>query len=82
MSTGKRVTPAVSSVSIYTETVELAALLKWAQVVPTGGQAKRLIEQGQVQVNGAVEHRRGRRVHVGDVVAVGQQTFRVVRMEQ
>ena len=79
MSTGKRVT-GPESVSIYTETVELAALLKWAQVVPTGGQAKRLIEQGQVQVNGAVEHRRSRRVHVGDVVAVGQQAFRVVRM--
>ncbi len=70
----------MSSLPIYTETVELAALLKWAQVVPTGGQAKRLIEQGRVQVNGTVEYRRSRRVHVGDVVAVGQQAFRVVRM--
>ncbi len=80
MSTGRRVSAPVSSLPIYTETVELAALLKWAQVVPTGGQAKRLIEQGRVQVNGTVEYRRSRRVHVGDVVAVGQQAFRVVRM--
>ncbi len=77
---GKRAGASAVTVPIYTETVELAALLKWAQLVPTGGQAKRLIEQGRVRVNGTVEHRRSRRVNVGDVIAVGDRSFTVARM--
>jgi len=69
----------MATVVIFTDTVELAALLKWAQVVPTGGQAKRLIEAGRVQVNGTVERRRSRRVHVGDVVVIEGTVFRVER---
>ncbi len=76
---GKRALPAKVSVPIHTETVELAALLKWAQVVSTGGQAKRLIEEGRVEVNGTVEGRRSRRLHPGDVVTVGGQALTVTR---
>ncbi|MEZ5125534.1 MAG: RNA-binding S4 domain-containing protein [Thermoleophilia bacterium] len=48
----------------------LGSFLKLTGVAPTGGQAKILIQCGDVRVNGRVEMRRGRRLEVGDVVAV------------
>ena len=58
------------NVAIRTESIELAALLKWAQVVDSGGEAKQLIQGGRVRVNGEVERRRGRRIALGDHVEV------------
>ncbi|MFS8856327.1 RNA-binding S4 domain-containing protein [Synechococcus sp. H55.7] len=53
--------------------IKLDQFLKWAGVVSTGGQAKQLIQAGQVQVNGEVETRRGRKLRLGDEVrALGQ----------
>ena len=36
----------------------------------TGGEAKLRIQRGDVRVNGAIETRRGRQLHVGDAVAI------------
>jgi len=58
------------NVAIRTESIELAALLKWAQVVDSGGEAKQLIQEGRVRVNGEVERRRGRTVSRGDHVEI------------
>lgn len=67
-------------VTIRTGTIALGALLKWAGVVATGGEAKTLIASRRVLVNGQVETRRGRRVGVGDLVAVqGGPTLMVER---
>jgi len=53
--------------------IKLDQFLKWVGVVSTGGQAKQLIQAGQVQVNGEVETRRGRKLRSGDEVrALGQ----------
>jgi ribosome-associated protein len=52
------------------ETIKLDQFLKLAQVVQTGGEAKVLIQSGQVMVNGEVETRRGRKLRPGDVVRV------------
>jgi ribosome-associated protein len=52
------------------ETIKLDQFLKLAQVVQTGGEAKMLIQSGQVLVNGQVETRRGRKLRPGDVVIV------------
>lgn len=49
--------------------------LKLAGLATTGGQAKLLIQSGQVTVNGQVETRRKRRVQAGDVINVGNQEF-------
>jgi len=59
------------------ETIRLDQFLKLQDVVPTGGQAKILIQYGEVRVNGEVETRRGRKLQIGDVVEVGDQEFRV-----
>lgn len=52
------------------ETIKLEQFLKLAQVVATGGQAKMLIQNGAVRVNGIVETRRGRKLRPGDSVVV------------
>lgn len=55
--------------------IRLGQFLKWVSLVGTGGEAKILIQQGEVLVNGEVETRRGRQLHPGDRVEVTGQTF-------
>ena len=58
-------------------TIKLDSFLKFVGVAPTGGQAKLIIQNGKVLVNGTVETRRGRKLVSGDRVTVGEQTFDV-----
>jgi ribosome-associated protein len=58
-------------------TIRLGQLLKAAGLVDTGGEAKALLAEGRVTVNGEVETRRGRQLAVGDVIAVGDAAVRV-----
>jgi ribosome-associated protein len=51
--------------------------LKIANIVGTGGEAKVVIQAGEVSVNGEVETRRGRRLQEGDVVEVGDERLEV-----
>ena len=55
--------------------MNLDQFLKWSGVTPTGGQAKLLIQAGEVRVNGEVESRRGRGLKPGDRVEVAGQTL-------
>lgn len=53
--------------------IELAQFLKLQRVVGTGGEAKLLVQDGQVLVNGEIETRRGRKLKAGDVVEVADK---------
>ncbi|MEO5608808.1 MAG: RNA-binding S4 domain-containing protein [Ornithinibacter sp.] len=64
-------------VSIRGEMIRLGQLLKLSGVVDDGGVARELIERGVVGVNGEIETRRGRQVHLGDVVTLEGETLRV-----
>jgi ribosome-associated protein len=55
----------------------LGRALKAAGLVGTGGEAKILIQAGEVSVNGDVETRRGRRLEEGDVVEVGDEQLEI-----
>lgn len=57
--------------------ITLDALLKATGWVASGGEAKALITQGAVRVNGEPELRRGRKVRAGDTVLLAQQCVRV-----
>ena len=59
---------ALISVSITTEFIKLEALLKLANLVGTGGEAKMLIQDGQASVNGEVCTMRGKKLRPGDTV--------------
>ena len=54
--------------------IKLDSFLKWQNLAETGGQAKLLIQEGQVRVNNKVEPRRGRKLVNGDKVTVGGRT--------
>ena len=57
--------------------ITLGQALKAANVVGTGGEAKILIQAGEVRINRKVETRRGRRLREGDVVEVGDALLEV-----
>lgn len=59
------------SVEITTPYITLDQLLKWAGLVMTGGEARGIILQGKVLVNGEPETRRGRKLREGDRVSFG-----------
>lgn len=55
----------------------LGQALKAASLVGTGGEAKVVIQAGEVSVNGEVETRRGRRLRAGDVVEAWDERLEV-----
>ena len=57
--------------------ITLGQALKAADMVGSGGEAKVLIQSGEVLVNGEVETRRGRKLLPGDVIEVGDETLEV-----
>jgi ribosome-associated protein len=65
-------------VEIRGQMIRLGQLLKLADLVDSGADAKELLLASAVTVNGEPESRRGRQLHHGDVVAVGEDAVRVV----
>jgi ribosome-associated protein len=65
------------TVEIDREPVELCKLLKFQGIVPSGGEAKLVISDGQVMVNGEVELRKRKKIVSGDTIAFGGDTFQV-----
>lgn len=62
--------PGVKEVEIHTPWIELGRFLKWSGQAETGGQARAVIAQNLVKVNGITETRFGRRLVPGDRVEV------------
>ena len=55
-------------ITITTEYIKLQDLLKFSGAVETGGDAKRIIQEGRVSVNGEICAMRGKKLRPGDVV--------------
>ena len=66
-------------VPIRDETIRLGQLLKLADLVDAGSEAKQVLADGLVRVNGEVETRRGRQLVAGDTVSLGEQVVAVAR---
>jgi ribosome-associated protein len=64
-------------VEIRGDTIRLGQALKLAGLAGSGGEARGLVEDGAVTVNGEVERRRGRQLHRGDVIALGNESVRI-----
>lgn len=60
-------------VKIVSEFIRLDALLKFAGVAMSGGEAKQAILEGYLTVNGVVCTQRGKKIRPGDIVVVAQQ---------
>lgn len=61
------------NITITTEFIKLDSLLKFANAVATGGEAKQIVQDGLVKVNGEVCTMRGKKIRPGDVVEVDEQ---------
>ena len=59
-----------STFSIHTEYIDLLQFLKATGIAATGGEAKMLVDEGFIQVNGEVESRRRRKLRPGDRVDI------------
>lgn len=64
-------------VEISTPFIKLDSFLKFCGAVETGGQAKELVQAGQVLVNGESCEMRGKKLRPGDVVSVGDSSWAV-----
>lgn len=71
----------MKEIYINTEFIRLDQLLKYANIVETGGQAKFLIKNEKVKVNGSTELQRGKKIRSGDVVEVEDIKLLVLRKE-
>lgn len=71
----------METIAIHTETIRLDSFLKLTGLVDTGGQAKLLIQESQVLVNGEVCPQRGKKLRPGDTVALGESRFQVAAQQ-
>ena len=67
----------MKKIVITTEFIKLQDLLKFANLVETGGEAKERIQGGEVRVNGEVCTMRGKKIRPGDVVRFAGQELTV-----
>lgn len=68
---------AIEDVPIGGEVIRLGQFLKFAGLLDSGGDAKEVVIDGFVKVNGEVDRRRGRQLRDGDLVTFEGRTVRV-----
>ena len=68
----------MEKIEINTEFIKLDSLLKFAALVGTGGEAKSIIQDGLVFVNGEICTQRGKKIFPGDKVSLGGEEVEVV----
>ena len=72
----------MDTIRITTEFINLQDLLKFASLVSTGGEAKIVITEGEVTVNGEVCTQRGRKIRPGDAVSYHGKNITVAYADQ
>ena len=66
------------TITITTEYIKLQDLLKFAAIAATGGEAKIMVQEGEVTVNGEVCTMRGKKIRPGDDVSIDGEHIAVV----
>ncbi|MGB5158598.1 RNA-binding S4 domain-containing protein [Desulfobacterium sp. N47] len=64
-------------IKILEEPIELYKILKFENMVGSGGEAKYVISEGQVIVNGKIETRKRKKIFSGDIVEFGENKIRI-----
>ena len=65
-------------VEIEQEPIELYKILKFESMVQSGGEAKFVIAEGLVRVNGEVETRKSKKIIAGDVIEFGEEKIQII----
>jgi len=68
----------MQEIPIRGDMIRLGQLLKLSAIAGSGAEARDLLRESGVTVNGEPETRRGRQLHRGDTVTVGDESVRVV----
>lgn len=69
----------MKEVQIHTAFITLGQLLKLADAVSAGSEAKQVITDGLVQVNGEVDTRRGRKLYPNDKITYANMTYLITK---
>lgn len=72
----------METVTITTEFIKLQDMMKFANLVSSGGEAKILIQEGEVSVNGEVCLQRGKKLRPGDTVSFQGKQYVVAYADQ
>lgn len=64
--------------SIHSETIQLDQLIKWLGISETGGQARILIDNGEVILNGKIVLERRKKIIPGDVVIINGTEYLII----
>ena len=67
----------MNKIEITQEPTELYKILKFENLVASGGEAKFVINSGEVRLNGEVETRKRKQIVAGDTIAFGGQTYTI-----
>ena len=67
----------MGKVIIRDDFIKLGQAMKLAGMVGSGVDAKMLIQDGQVEVNGEVEYQRGKKLHEGDVITFNGESVQI-----
>lgn len=70
----------MQEITIKDEYIKLGQALKLAGLVGSGVEAKMLIQDGLVKVNGEVDERRGRKLYAGDVFELDENEVKVIAL--
>ncbi len=73
----KKVLISMREVEVSKEPLELYKILKFEGMVSSGGEAKSVISEGQVLVNGKVETRKRKQIVSGDIIEFGEEKIRI-----
>lgn len=72
----------MEEITIYTPFIRLDAFLKFTAEVESGGEAKQLIQEGFVEVNGSICTQRTKKLYPGDQVTFNGMSFSVAGEEE
>jgi ribosome-associated protein len=67
----------MQTIEISKEPLELYKILKFEGLVPSGGEAKLVISNGMVLLNGKVETQKRKKILSGDIIEFANETFRI-----
>lgn len=69
----------METIKLRDEYIKLGQAIKAANLVESGVEAKVVIQDGEVKVNGQVEYQRGKKLHDGDIVEYKNMTIKIIK---
>ena len=68
----------MKEIELYTEYIKLDQFLKLVNEAASGGEAKVMVLDSEVKLNGIVEIQRGKKIRPGDIVSVENRSYKVI----